>query len=229
MNTRVEKYCDWKGGLAESLDFGTVNAQNIVVKLLICDGDKKRSQRQYIFDPRFIYFGARFYQYIKYKKCSVFSNAGYIQPKDANFTEKELIRNYLNIHKYFINKNRDEIDKIIKNEKEVIKKEDEEKIENGKNEENKIEDEKEKEKEKIIEKDKNNNKEKDNESIEEKEKDNENEKEEQINEAENNNDNNGNKKENEKEEESDFLNNNLVVIEEIENDDEKKIKFNLEK
>ena len=45
--------------------------------------------------------------------------------QNLQFTEKELIRNYLNIHKYFINKNRDEIDKIIKNEKEVIKKEDE--------------------------------------------------------------------------------------------------------
>ena len=114
MNTRVEKYCDWKGGLAESLDFGTTDAQNVMIKLLICDGDKKRSQRQYIFDPGFIFFGAGFYNHIKYKRCSVISYAGHIQAKDADFSEKELIHNYLDIHKYFVNKNKDEFDKLIK-------------------------------------------------------------------------------------------------------------------
>jgi hypothetical protein len=35
MNERVEKYCYWYGGLAESLDFGTNHAKNIMIKLLI--------------------------------------------------------------------------------------------------------------------------------------------------------------------------------------------------
>ena len=113
MNTRVEKYCDWNGGLAESLDFGTVNAQNIMIKLLICDGDKKRIQRQYIFDPGFVFFGAGFYNHIKYKRCSVISYAGVIQPKDSNFSEKELIQNYLRIHMNFKNKNKKEVDKFL--------------------------------------------------------------------------------------------------------------------
>ena len=43
MNTRVEKYCDWNGVLAESLDFGIYHPINVMIKLLICDGDKKRS------------------------------------------------------------------------------------------------------------------------------------------------------------------------------------------
>ena len=114
MNTRVEKYCDWNGGLAESLDFGTVNAQNIMIKLLICDGDKKRIQRQYIFDPGFVFFGAGFYNHIKYKRCSVISYAGVIQPKNSNFSEKELIQNYLRIHMNFRNKNKKEVDKFLK-------------------------------------------------------------------------------------------------------------------
>ena len=113
MNTRVEKYCDWNGGLAESLDFGTVNAQNLMIKLLICDGDKKRIQRQYIFDPGFVFFGAGFYNHIKYKRCSVISYAGVIQPKDSNFSEKELIQNYLRIHMNFKNKNKKEVDKFL--------------------------------------------------------------------------------------------------------------------
>ena len=113
MNTRVEKYCDWNGGLAESLDFGTVNAQNIMIKLLICDGDKKRIQRQYIFDPGFVFFGAGFYNHMKYKRCSVISYAGVIQSKDSNFSEKELIQNYLRIHINFKNKNKREVDKFL--------------------------------------------------------------------------------------------------------------------
>jgi len=113
MNTRVERYCDWNGGLAESLDFGAVNAQNIMIKLLMCDGDKKRIQRQYIFDPGFIFFGAGFYNHIKYKRCSVISYAGAIQPKDSNFSEKELIQNYLRVHMNFKNKNKKEVDKFL--------------------------------------------------------------------------------------------------------------------
>lgn len=113
MNTRVEKYCDWNGGLAESLDFGTVNAQNIMIKLLMCDGDKKRTQRQYIFDPGFVFFGAGFYKHTKYKRCSVISYAGVIYPKDSIFSEKELIQNYLRIHMNFKNKNKNELDKFL--------------------------------------------------------------------------------------------------------------------
>ena len=207
MNNRVEKYCDWKGGLAESLDFGTTNAQNIMIKLLICDGDKKRSQRQYIFDPGFLYFGAGFYQHIKYKKCTVISYAGFIQSKDADLSEKELIQNYLNIHRYFVNKNKEEFQKIIENKK---------KEDNDKEEKEEEKEEKEKEKkenEEIInDKDKKENKkeEKINEKI------NENEKEEKIKEK---NDNDEDKKDNKKDE-INTSNNNLIIIEENDNDND---------
>ena len=219
MNTRVEKYCDWKGGLAESLDFGTTDIQNVMIKLLICDGDKKRSQRQYIFDPGFVFFGAGFYNHIKYKRCSVISYAGFIQAKDANFSEKELIRNYLDIHRFFVNKNKDEFDILIKEKKEkdkILEQKEEDKEEDEKEkdtDENKKEDEDEKINEKSS-KEKENEKENDNNSsmelkVEEK-------KEEKINYAYNNNqakrDENG---------ESISSNDNLVVIEEIENENDK--------
>ena len=140
INDRVEKYCDWGGGLAESLDFGTIKAQNIMLKLLICDGDKKRTQRNYIFDPGFIYFGAGFSMHIKYKKCCVISYAAFVQPKNADLSEKELIRNCLDIHKNFKNKNIFEINKYFNNninlskdetEKIIDKKEDNENNENN--------------------------------------------------------------------------------------------------
>ena len=139
MNDRVEKYCFWSGGLAESIDFGTKHAQNIMLKLLICDGDKNRTQRKYIFDPGFIYFGAGFCQHLKYKRCSVISYAAFIQSYDDDLGEKELIQINLDIRKNFLNKNIKEINKFFnRNNKESISNADE--IEKGK--------EKEKEKEK---------------------------------------------------------------------------------
>ena len=141
MNDRVEKYCFWSGGLAESIDFGTKHAQNIMLKLLICDGDKNRTQRKYIFDPGFIYFGAGFCQHLKYKRCSVISYAAFIQSYDDDLGEKELIQINLDIRKNFQNKNIKDIDKFFnRNNKESISNADE--IEKGK------EKEKEKEKEK---------------------------------------------------------------------------------
>ena len=109
MNERVEKYCYWYGGLSESLDFGTNHAKNIMIKLLICDGDKNRTQRNYIFDPGFIYFGAGFAQHMKYRRCSVISYAAYVQDKKAELSEAELIQRNLDIHKNFKNKNINEI------------------------------------------------------------------------------------------------------------------------
>ena len=115
MNERVEKYCDWQGGLAESLDFGTNHAENIMIKLLICDGDKKRTQRNYIFDPGFIYFGAGFAQHMKYRRCSVISYATLVQNKKEELSEFELIQRHLDIHKNFNNKNIIEINSYFNN------------------------------------------------------------------------------------------------------------------
>ena len=114
MNDRVEKYCDWQGGLAESLDFGTNHAENIMIKLLICDGDKKRTQRNYIFDPGFIYFGAGFSQHMKYRRCTVISYATLVHDKKEDLSEIELIQRHLDIHKNFINKNIIEINNYFK-------------------------------------------------------------------------------------------------------------------
>ena len=57
---------------------------------IICDGDKNRTQRNYIFDPGFIYFGAGYAQHMKYRRCSVISYAAYVQDKKAELSEAEL-------------------------------------------------------------------------------------------------------------------------------------------
>ncbi len=143
LNDRVEKYCYWSGGLAESLDFGTNQAQNIMLKLLICDGDKKRTQRNYLFDPGFIYFGAGFSKHIKYRRCAVISYAALVRDKEIELTEKELIQNCLDIYKNFENKNIKEITNYFNNnntknlekKEEIINEKDKDEINKKKEEE----------------------------------------------------------------------------------------------
>ena len=115
LNNRVEKYCYWTGGLAESLDFGTNTAQNIMLKLLISDGDKNRAQRNYLFDPGFIYYGAGVAQHIKYRRCCVITYAAYVHDKNGELTEKDLIQNCLDIYENFRNKNIKEITNYLNN------------------------------------------------------------------------------------------------------------------
>ena len=108
LNVRVEKFCDWMGGVAESLDFGTINVQNIMLKLLICDGDKDRKQREYIFHPGFSFLGAAHYAHLKYRRCNVITYAGLIIPKKADLSEREILQNYLFIHNNFFSDNIEE-------------------------------------------------------------------------------------------------------------------------
>ena len=57
VSDRIEKYCEWDGAIAENLDFGFKNAENIMINLLLDDGVKERYQRSNIFYPDFKYIG----------------------------------------------------------------------------------------------------------------------------------------------------------------------------
>ena len=54
---RLEKYCDWDGAIAENLDFGFKIPENIIMNMIIDDGDENRYQRQNLFFPDFKYVG----------------------------------------------------------------------------------------------------------------------------------------------------------------------------
>ena len=69
---RIEKYMEWDGACAENLDFGFKNAENIILNMLIDDGDEERSQRKNMFDPRYKYIGIGCGNHRDYGYCSVF-------------------------------------------------------------------------------------------------------------------------------------------------------------
>ena len=54
---RLEKYCDWDGVIAENIDFGFKLPENIIMNLIIDDGDENRYQRFNLFYPDFKYVG----------------------------------------------------------------------------------------------------------------------------------------------------------------------------
>ena len=54
---RIEKYIEWEDLIAESLDFGFFNPENIILNLLIDDGVKERYQRENLFNEEFNYCG----------------------------------------------------------------------------------------------------------------------------------------------------------------------------
>ena len=54
---RIENYCEWDGIVAENLDFGFKEAENIVMNMIMDDGVKERCQRKNIFNREFNYIG----------------------------------------------------------------------------------------------------------------------------------------------------------------------------
>lgn len=72
LSDRIEKYCEWDGSIAESLDFGFSNAENIILNLLIDDGVKERYQRNNLFSTNFKYIGIGVGPHRDYNICSCF-------------------------------------------------------------------------------------------------------------------------------------------------------------
>jgi uncharacterized protein YkwD len=54
---RIEKYCEWDGSAAESIDFGFKKPENIIINLLVDDGVSGRYQRRNLFLPEINFIG----------------------------------------------------------------------------------------------------------------------------------------------------------------------------
>ena len=136
----IEKYCEWGGMLCENLDFGTKQAQNIMIKLLLCDGIKQRYQRMNIFKPELKYIGISQNTHIKYGVCTVIHYAMNITPLGHILNEKSFIKEYLNTTLYSNIKNK--IINIKKDKKDDKKENDKENQDTIKNIDNNIKDQK---------------------------------------------------------------------------------------
>ena len=82
---RLEKYCEWDGAIAENLDFGFKIPENIIMNLIIDDGDENRYQRQNLFFPEFKYVGIGVGPHRDYGICVVIEYAYNIREKGTQY------------------------------------------------------------------------------------------------------------------------------------------------
>ena len=54
LSDRIEKYTEWDGAIAESLQFCYKNAETIIMSLIIDDGSKEKHQRGNLFSEEFV-------------------------------------------------------------------------------------------------------------------------------------------------------------------------------
>ena len=85
---RIEKYTEWDGAIAESLQFCYKNPENIIISLLIDDGSNEKHQRENLFNEDFQYIGIGCSQHQKLKICSVFNYAKNLYPIGEEPPEK---------------------------------------------------------------------------------------------------------------------------------------------
>ena len=101
ISDRIEKYCEWDGALAENLDFGFKDPENIILNLLIDDGVKERNQRYNLFHPSFKYIGVGVGSHRDYGICAVIGYAKDLrplgsEPKNVSDFIQEYIKNTMN-------------------------------------------------------------------------------------------------------------------------------------
>ena len=71
LTDRIEKYVEWDGACAENIDFGFVEADNIIINLLIDDGIKERYQRKNLFSSIYKYCGISIGKHRDFNTCTV--------------------------------------------------------------------------------------------------------------------------------------------------------------
>ena len=96
LSDRIEKYTEWDGAIAESLQFCYKNAENIIMSLIIDDGSKEKHQRENLFSQEFKYIGIGCAKHKTFKLCTVFNYAKNLYPIGEEPPEKiEFDHNYL--------------------------------------------------------------------------------------------------------------------------------------
>ena len=96
LNERIEKYTEWDGAIAESLQFCYKTPENIIMSLIIDDGSKGKHQRQNLFSEEFQYVGIGCAKHKTFKLCTVFNYAKNLYPIGEEPPEKiEFDQNYL--------------------------------------------------------------------------------------------------------------------------------------
>jgi len=81
---RIARYGTWSGGWAENISYGKSSARDVVLALIIDDGQPARKHRQNIFNPSYNYAGAAFGRHARFGvMCSMDFAGGYAERGEA--------------------------------------------------------------------------------------------------------------------------------------------------
>ena len=72
LSDRIERYTEWDDACAENIDLGFKVADNIILNILIDDGDESKNQRINLFSTAYKYIGIGCAKHKIYNHCSVF-------------------------------------------------------------------------------------------------------------------------------------------------------------
>ena len=70
MNAIVAKFGDYSGAFGRIMEFGGASPQQIVTNIVVCDGDKSRSQRANIMNKDFKVVGVALGDHSAFRKCT---------------------------------------------------------------------------------------------------------------------------------------------------------------
>ena len=70
MNQIVAKFGDYSGSFGRIMEFGGASPQQIVINIVVCDGDKSRSQRENILNKEFKVAGVAMGDHKLFRKCT---------------------------------------------------------------------------------------------------------------------------------------------------------------
>ena len=71
MNEIIEKYGSFSGNFNRSMEFGGENAEQVIMNLIVNDGDKSRSQRDSLLDGNLKVVGLASGKYKYFGNCSM--------------------------------------------------------------------------------------------------------------------------------------------------------------
>jgi len=71
LENEINQYGEYSGYFGRSIEFGGENAKQVIVNLIVCDGDEDRSQRESLFNETIKYVGIATSKHIIYGNCTV--------------------------------------------------------------------------------------------------------------------------------------------------------------
>jgi uncharacterized protein YkwD len=91
---RIARYGNFSGGWAENISYGKSSARDVVLALIIDDGQPARKHRKNIFNPTYNYAGAAFGRHARFgTMCSMDFAGGYAE-RDGSAADTLVARNF---------------------------------------------------------------------------------------------------------------------------------------